>query len=643
MSGAETSSAQEHKFQAEVSKVLDIVIHSLYSHREIFLRELISNGADAIDKLRFRGVTEHDLIGDDKDLEIRIVPDRTARTLTISDNGVGMTQEELVKNLGTIAHSGSREFLEVLKKQGVGSNGPELIGQFGVGFYSAFIVANLVEVTSRAAGTDQAFVWKSDARERFTVEPATAPAGRGTSITLHMKDDCLEFLDEWRLRELVRKYSDFVSFPIKLEVTREVGEKDDKHPVKSTETVNRASALWKRPKSEIKPEDYVEFYKHLTHDTEAPADTVHFSIEGTLSYTGLLFIPKHAPFDMFDRDRKRGARLYVKRVFIMEDCEDVIPEYLRFVRGVIDSEDLPLNVSRELLQEDRVVKAMRKTVTAKVLAALEYMAESKAEEYRTVFGVFGAVLKEGLHFDWENKDRIAKLVRYASSREEFTSLADYVKRMKEGQDAIYYAFGASRKAVEGSPHIEALIKRGFEVLYMTDPIDEWAVESIREFEGKKLVSAMKEDLDLETEEKDGEKAEDTKAKTSRLASLIDRTEDILEDHVKEVRISTRLTDSPCCLVVPEGGLHSHIERMLRSQGRDVPEAKRILEINADHPVIKRLHILNELDPMGDRLKDLVHLLYDQALLAEGSPIADPHQFARRMSELMTQALGPDKP
>ncbi len=639
MTATDSQGISEHRFQAEVSKVLDIVIHSLYSHREIFLRELISNAADAIDKLRFRSVTEHALLGSEPDLEIRLIPDPDGKTLTIADTGVGMTRDELVKNLGTIAHSGSKQFLEALKQQGVGANGPDLIGQFGVGFYSAFIVADRVTVTSRAAGTDETWVWSSDARETFTIEPATAAVPRGTSIQLHLKDDCREYLEEWTLRDLVRKYSDFVSFPIKLQVTREEGEKDARTKTTSFETVNRASALWKRPKSEIKPADYEEFYKHITHDTEGPLDVIHFSIEGTLSYTGLVFIPRRAPFDLFDRDQKKGVRLYVKRVFIMEDCAAVLPEYLRFVRGVIDSDDLPLNVSRELLQEDRVIRAMRGTVTGKVLTALEYLAENKVDDYRTFWGIFGAVLKEGLHFDWDNRQRLAKLARYASSRGDFVSLADYVKNMKDGQDVIYYAFGTTRKAVEGSPHIEKLIKRGYEVIYMTDPIDEWAVEALAEFEGKKLVSAMKEDLDLPADTTEGDQAEDRKAKDAKFASLVDCVEDILEDHVKEVHVSTRLTESPCCLVVPEGGLHAHIERMLRAQGRDVPANKRILEINPDHPVIKKLYDLHEADPTSEQVKEWVALLYDQALLAEGSPVPDPQRFARRISALMSQASG----
>ncbi len=637
----EAPAGAEHSFRAEVNQVLDIVINSLYSHREIFLRELISNAADALDKLRFRAVTDEGLMEGEEELEIQLVPDREAKTLTVIDTGIGMTRDEVIENLGTIAHSGSRGFLEAMTGQnnaGSDVSGVDLIGQFGVGFYSAFLVADRVEVRTLAAGEGQTgWLWTSEARGTFTVDEAPEWTTRGTEIRLHLKEEHHEFLDEWHIRELVRKYSDFVSWPILLEVTTEEGEGDDKKAVTKDETINTASALWRRPRSEIKDEEYLEFYRHVAHAPDEPMETLHFQIEGTTSYTGLLYVPKQAPWDLFERERRQGVRLYVKRVMIMEDCKDFVPDHLRFIRGVIDSDDLPLNVSRELLQEDRTVRTIRKTVVNKVLAAIEQMADKRKDDYAAFWGEFGRVLKEGLHTDFENKDRLANLVRWPSSTEQLTSLAEYVERMPEDQDAIYYAFGTNRDAVENSPHIEALKKRGTEVLYMTDPIDEWAVEGIREFEKKPLKSAMKADLDLSKEATDEEKAE-KEANEERLEELCDRAKTVLEDDIEEVRVSNRLTDSPCCLVVPEGGLHAHIERILRAQGQDMPKQKRILEINPDHPVVEKLHLMHVADSDSEEVGDWFRLLHDQALLAEGSPIADPATFARRMTTLMQRAL-----
>ena len=637
----DTPADNQHSFRAEVNQVLDIVINSLYSHREIFLRELISNAADALDKLRFRAVTEEELMEGEGDLEIQLVPDREAKTLTIIDTGVGMTRDEVVDNLGTIAHSGSRGFLQAMSGQKPtegDASGVDLIGQFGVGFYSAFLVADRVEVRTLAAGDGQSgWRWASEAKGTFTVEEAPEWTTRGTEICLHLKDDHHEFLDEWRLKELVRKYSDFVSWPILLEVTREEGEDDDKKTVTKDETINTASALWRRPRSEIKDEEYLEFYRHIAHAHDEPVEILHFQIEGTTSYTGLLYVPKQAPWDLFERERRQGVRLYVKRVMIMEDCKDLIPDHLRFIRGVIDSDDLPLNVSRELLQEDRTVRSIRKTVVNKMLAALEQMADKRKDDYAAFWGEFGRVLKEGLHSDFENKDRLAKLARWPSSTEALTSLGEYVERMPDDQDSIYYAFGTNRDAVENSPHIEALKQRGTEVLYMTDPIDEWAVEGIREFDSKPLKSAMKADLDLAKEATEEEKAE-KEANKERLGDLCGRAKAVLEDDIEEVRVSDRLTDSPCCLVVPEGGVHAHIERMLRAQGQDMPKQKRILEINPDHPIVEKLHLMHAGDSDSEEVGDWFRLLHDQALLAEGSPIADPATFARRMTKLMQQAL-----
>ncbi|MEE9393327.1 MAG: molecular chaperone HtpG [Planctomycetota bacterium] len=628
------STTSKHEFQAEVKQVLDIVINSLYSHREIFLRELISNAADAMDKLRFQAVTDHSLMDGDETLEIKILPDPDNKCLTIVDNGIGMTKDELVQHLGTIAHSGSKSFVDALKQKGDGDE-VDLIGRFGVGFYSAFLVADEVEVVSRAAGQDEAWSWRSKADGTFEITEAKR-SERGTEIHLYLGDDHQEFLDEWRLKTLVKRYSDYIGHPIKLAVTRSEGEGDDATEKTELEVVNEGQALWRRPKSEIKDEQYEEFYKHLTHDFEPPVARNHFKIEGTQEFIGLLFLPKNPPFDMWDRDHRRGVRLYVKRVFIMDDCEEILPTWLRFVRGIVDSDDLPLNVSREMLQEDRTVRNIRKNVIKKALDAIESLAKSDVGAYVEFWGHYGAVLKEGLHDDPAAKDQLSRLVRYISTKEELTSLEDYVKRMPEGQESIYYAMGPTRNTVEGSPHLESLAKKGYEVLLMIDPVDEWAVRGLGEFDGKKLVSAMQTDLELgEESEADKTKSE---AATKDLGGLLTKIKETLSDQVAEVRISKRLTESPTCLVVPDGGAHAHIERMIRAQGGDAPQTKRVFELNPDHQVIKGLSRL--LGQKGEEaaVKEWIYTLYDQALLAEGSPVADPASFARRMSKLMSQAL-----
>ncbi|MEZ6196575.1 MAG: molecular chaperone HtpG [Planctomycetota bacterium] len=631
MTDAASAAPEEHAFQAEVQKVLDIVINSLYSHREVFLRELVSNAADALDKLRFRALTEHDLLADPGELEIRLVPDEDAGTLAIRDNGCGMSRDEMIANLGTIARSGSAEFAaKARESKKEGEAGADLIGQFGVGFYSAFLVADEVTVTSRAAGADEAWRWRSRADGRFTVESA-AMAGRGTEVLLHLRKDQREFLDESRIRFLVRRYSDYVEHPIVLRTEKEEGEGP------AFERINEGAALWKRPKADITDEQYEAFYRHLTHDWEAPAARTHFTIEGGQTFTGLLFVPKRPPFDLYDRDRRRGVRLYTKRVFIMDECEELVPEWLRFLRGVVDSDDLPLNVSREMLQESKATRSIRKSLVKKTLDMLESLAKDDAEAYAAFWETFGAVLKEGLHYEPDHKDRLAKLMRYASSKEELTSLADYVARMPEDQKAIYYAMGPSRNAVEGSPHTEAIVQRGYEVLFMTDPVDEWAVHGLGEFEGKALVSAMKADLDLADDSEEAKEKASEAEKT--YGSLIEKVQAALSDQLESVRISRRLTDSPACLVVPEGGAHAHIERMLRQQNADMPAQKRILEINPDHSVVKGLQrLVKEGSSEADAW---IYLLYDQALLAEGSPIPDPPAFARRMAKLMGKALETD--
>lgn len=632
MTDANTApTAETHKFEADVNQVLDLVIHSLYSHPDIFLRELVSNASDALDKLRFRSNTEPDLLKDDAAFEIRLIPDEAQGTLTFEDTGVGMTREELVKNLGTIAHSGTRAFLQSLKQQG--KSDAQLIGQFGVGFYSAWLVADRVEVVSRAAGEAQAHRWVSEARGTFTVEPAEQ-SFRGTRIVLHLKPERREFLQPWKLRELVSRYSDFVNHPIKLQETRAA--KDGEPQKQEWVTVNRASALWQRPKSEISDEQYAEFYKHLAHDFEAPLTRVHFKAEGTHQYTGLLFVPRREPFDL-GADSKRGVKLFVKRVFVMEDCAALLPNWLRFVRGVVDSEDLPLNVSRETLQDSEVVRAIKSQVTRKVLETLEKLAADKPEDYATFWRAFGNVLKEGLALGAEYKDRLGRLLRFESSRQEgeLTSLADYVSRMPEAQKAIYFVHGESRKAIEGSPHLESLRQKGWEILYLTDPVDAWAVEGLGEFDGKPLVSAMQADLKVEQSE-DEKKSEEEQ--TTELKPLLDAMQGILTPKVQSVRASHRLTDSPCCLVVPDGAAGAYVERLLRERGRGgaLPHARRILEVNPNHALVTALKALHAREPESPQLREWIELLHDQALLTEGSPLQEPHRFAQRVTALLSQ-------
>jgi molecular chaperone HtpG len=640
--------AVTHDFEAEVGQVLHLVIHSLYSHKEVFLRELISNASDALDKLRFRAVTEPALLEKEPALEIRILPDREKQTLTIEDTGIGMTEEELTRELGTVARSGSKAFLEKLADRKKDVN---LIGQFGVGFYSAYLVADRVDVVSRAAGADKAYRWSSDGKKSFSVVevPLSDHPGRGSSVTLHLKEDQKEFLEPWRVRELVSRYSDYVSQPIKLRDEKAKKEGEDAPADGGFETINRASALWQRPKAEITEEQYDEFYKHLAHDHEKPLAHVHFKVEGTQEFTGLVFVPRSPPFDMGFTREARGVRLFVKRVLIMDRCEELLPEWLRFVRGVVDSDDLPLNVSREVLQDSQASRIIKKQLVKSTLDLLDSLAADKPDDYAVFWQSFGVMVKEGLAVDFEYRERLGKLVRYASSHvpaadketpadkekpQALTSLHDYVARMKEGQEAIYYVLGESLRSIESSPHLEELRRRGFEVLYMTDPVDEWAAEGLREFEGKKLVSAMRAELKLD------ETPEQKKAKEEQgaeLAPLLARMKEVLGDKVVDVRLSDRLTDSPACLVLQGAGPHGYVDRLLRERGKDVPKAKRVLELNAAHPIIT--HLLGALgkDAAKEKVSDWVTLLYEQALLTEGSALEDPNRFARLVTSLLSDA------
>ena len=625
-------------FQADVNQVLGLVVNSLYSNKEIFLRELISNASDAIDKREFLALTDKSLLDGDTPPGIRLIGDKEARRVTIEDDGVGMSRDELIENLGTIAHSGTQAFLKQLEE----GQDVSLIGQFGVGFYSAFLVADDVEVISRAAGSEEAWRWRSTARGEFSVEAAEREVV-GTTIVLHLKEEQEKYAAEWELRGLIRRYSDFVSHPIAIQVTRSEkpeGADEDVEEVEVTsfERINEASALWQRSREEITDEQYEEFYRHLTHDFEPALAHNHFRIEGTQLFTGLLYVPKRAPFDLFHREARRGVRLYVKRVFIMDDCEDLVPHWLRFVRGVIDSDDLPLNVSRELLQDSRVTRTIRKQVVKKTLDLLERLASEEGEDYGTFWTTFGAVLKEGIHYEPEQTSRLAKLLRFESTTSDgLTSLEEYVGRMPEEQKAIYFITGPSRAAVESGPHLEGLRSKGCEVLFWTDPIDELVASGLTEFDGKPLKSALSAELDLDDVDEEQKKAREDREEA--LAGLREAMGEVLSESVKEVRVSTRLTDSPVCLVVPDGGLSAHLERLLRAQqgAGEMPVQKRIFEINADHALITRLEKLHETEPKSDRLKGWIELLYEQALLTEGSPLPDPNRFARRVTLLMEEA------
>lgn len=617
-------SAQTLQFKTELKQILDIIIHSLYSHKDIFLRELISNASDAIDMLRFQSLTRPELADGDSNWKIKIVPDEKQGTLTVSDNGIGMSQETIIENLGTIARSGTKAFLENLKKMDAQSR-PELIGQFGVGFYSAFMVADRVTVISRAAGTpaDTGVKWESDGQGEFSVERVDKPT-RGTDVILHLHADDREFLTEWKIRELVKRYSDFVDHPIVIDVEKE-NEQKEKTAVE--ETLNSRKAIWLRAKSEVTPQEYQEFYKHISHDVDEPAETIHYSAEGAVEFRALLYIPKHKPFDLLWGDSKKGLHLYIRRVFIMDDCETLLPHYLRFVRGVVDSPDLPLNVSRELLQQSAPLDKIKSNLTNKILKTLDEMRRERFDTYVDVFKELGLFLKEGIAQDWTNRQALADLLIFESTRTErgkFTTLQDYVGRMQADQKDIYYLIGEGRELLEQSPHLEAFKTRNEEVLLLTEPIDEWVVQSLTEYKGKKLKALDKGDLGCADEEK-----------KKQYQPLLDFMTGKLGD-VKEVRLSTRLKESAACLVAEEGAPGAHMERLLHRMGREMPPAKKILEINPEHAAIQavqQLHGKNAADP---RLEKYCRLLYDQALIAEGSRIQDPVALAQRINELLAR-------
>jgi len=621
-------------FRAEVQQLLDLMIHSLYSHKEIFLRELISNASDALDRLRFEALTRPELVSEGGKLEIRLEVDEAARTLTIRDTGIGMSRQELIDNIGTIAKSGTRELAEKIRK----SKAPvdiadkeeglsELIGQFGVGFYSSFMIADRVVVVTRRAGEEGATRWESSGAGEFEVAAAERDS-QGTSVTLHLKpvdeeQGIEDFTQENALARIVRRYSDFIAYPVVL------GDK----------TLNSMKPIWERPASEVKPEEYAEFYKHISHDWQDPLLTISQRAEGLLEYRALLFVPSEAPFDLFYVGYEAGLKLYVRRVLIVERSADLLPRYLRFLSGVVDSPDLPLNVSREMLQHDRQIRQIRKALVKKVLDSLAELKEKDQEKYLSLWKAFGRVLKEGPSEDYENKEKIAELLLFQSSYDEGKPwpLGEYVARMKEGQEAIYYLTGASRAAIESSPHLEAFRARGIEVLYLTDAVDELVAESLVEYRGKKLKSVGKGTVDLGTAEEKDEMKKELDEKTRTYQGLLERIQKTLEDRIKEVRLSARLTASPACLVGAEHDFSPRLEQLLK-QETDRPRQRRILELNPDHEIVKRLEEMVESDAASEKVGEYAELLYGYAVLAEGSELPDPAAFARRIADLMSRGL-----
>ncbi len=639
---------ETHQFKTEVQQILNLIINSLYSNQDIFLRELISNASDAIDKVRYKAETEPGILGDDTEFKIQLKSDAIKQTFEISDNGVGMTHDEVLENIGTIAKSGTASFLEALEHaKGQETLIPELIGQFGVGFYSAFMVADKITLVTRAAGADanKAVKWVSTGDGSYTVEE-TKKATRGTTITLELKKkaaDEKDFTDQWTIRSIVKQHSDFVGYPITMEVERdeplpdaEIIKGKDGKPIGATtrkvmreETLNSMKAIWTRNSSDVQDEEYEEFYKHLSHDWNPPMERIHLKFEGTTEYSVLLYIPSKAPFDLFTPDRRHGIHLYSKRVFIMDDCKELMPEYFRFVKGVVDASDLNLNVSREILQQDRLVLNIRKNLIKKILDLLGKM---DADKYNQFYNEFGAVLKEGIHTDPANKEKLASLARYKTTKSEDTwvSLDNYVKHMKGDQKEIYYITGDKLSALLNSPHLEKLKEKDFEVLLMTDPVDEWVVQSLTEYEGKPLKSAEKGDLDLDKVDE---------AKKEAYTALFGFIKGQLENKIKEVKPSTRLKDSVACLSGDTWDMSAYMEKLLKASGQKPPEVKRVLELNMEHPVVEKIKTLFENDRDNPELKDYSQLLFDMAVVGEGGKLDNPARFSKMMGDLMSRAMG----
>lgn len=616
-------------FETEVNQLLDLMIHSLYSNKEIFMRELISNASDACDKFRFASVSDASLIEDDSELSIRIEFDKEAKTITFIDNGIGMNREDVISHIGTIAKSGTKSFLNSLT--GDQANDSKMIGQFGVGFYSSFIVADEVSLTTRKAGEDAntGIKWTSKGKGDYTLE-SVDKASRGTEIVLHLKDGEDEFLNDWKLKSLIRQYSDHISFPIIMEKITEPEEEGGETTIEN-ETVNQASALWTKSKSEIKKEEYIEFYKHISHDYEDPMTWSHNRVEGTNEYTSLLYIPARAPFDLYEREAKNGIKLFVQRVFIMEDSEQLIPKYLRFVKGLVDSNNLPLNVSREILQSSKVIDSIKNGSVKKILQMLEKMAKNDPEQYQKFWTEFGKVIKEGPAEDPANKEKIAKLLRFATTEldteDQTVSLDDYVSRMKEGQEKIYFIAADTFSAAKNSPHLEILRKKGYEVILLSDRVDEWLTSHLNEYDGKSIVSIAKGELDLGESEEDKKELEE-KAESSK--EMLERMKKALETKVEDVRVSSRLTDSPACIVINEHDMAMHMQRLMKEAGHAMPSGKPVLEINPDHPIVKRM----DEEKSDDQFNDWSGFLFDQAILAEGGQLDDPASFVNQMNKML---------
>lgn len=650
---------EQLEFQAEARQLLDLMVHSVYSNKDSFLRELISNASDALDKLRLEALRNKELDAstiDTSDLHIQLEVDKGARTLSVRDNGIGMTRDEVVGLIGTLAKSGTAELRQQLREAKDALASEELIGQFGIGFYSAFMVADKVELLTRKAGESEATRWESSGDGTYTIETvneSTGGAPQGTSVTLHLKpedaeNDLHDYTSEWKIRSLVKKYSDFIAWPIRMEVEKrqpatadEEGAGGEESVTVETETLNSMKALWARPKDEVSDEEYSEFYKHIAHAWDDPLEVIAMKAEGTFEYQALLFIPKHAPFDLFNRDASIGIQLYVKRVFIMGDCDQLMPEYLRFVKGVVDAQDMSLNVSREILQQDRQIKAIRRRLTKKVLATIKDLQTERPDDYRTLWTQFGKVVKEGLLSDFDNRETLLQISSFASthSEEEATTLAEYVSRMKEGQEQIFYATGESRQQILKSPHLEAFKAKGYEVLLLTDPVDEVWVGVASEFDGKPLQSVAKGEVDLGSDEDKSEAEREEQQK--EFAELLDWLKETLSEHVKEVRLSTRLTESPACLITDAFGITPALARIYRASGQEVPVGKRILELNPDHPLVtglRQAHQDRSDDAQKSRMAQTAELLYGIALLAEGGAPEDPARFAELLADRLTRTI-----
>ncbi|MEV4312930.1 molecular chaperone HtpG [Actinocrispum sp. NPDC049592] len=622
------------EFQAEARQLLQLMVHSIYSNKDIFLRELISNSSDALDKLRLEAFRDKDLQVDTSDLHIELEADQEARTLTVRDNGIGMSRAEVIDLIGTIAKSGTAELLRKLKE--TKESASDLIGQFGVGFYSSFMVADKVTLLTRRAGETEATRWESAGEGTFTIE-TVEDAPQGTSVTLHLKpedseDHLYDYTADWKIREIVQRYSDFITFPVKMQVEKPAAEEGGE-PTREWETVNSMKALWARTRDEASEEEFNQFYKHISRDWTDPLEIIQMQAEGTFEYQALLFIPSRAPLDLFSRDRKRGVQLYVKRVFIMDDCEELMPEYLRFVKGVVDAQDLSLNVSREILQQDRQIQLMRRRLVKKVLSTVKSLA---AEKYATFWKEFGAAVKEGLVADFENREAILDVASFASTHdaEKLTTLREYIERMKDGQEHIYYLTGHSRSAIENSPHMEAFRAKGYEVLVLTDPIDEMWVESVLDYEGKQFRSIAKGQVDLDTEEERKAAGEQQKD----FAELVSWLKETLADTVKEVRLSSRLTTSPACIVGDANDMTPTLEKMYRAMGQELPPVKRILELNPGHALVTGLRKAHEERKDDAALAETAELLYGMALLAEGGELADPPRFTRLLADRLAHTL-----